>query len=640
MVRFSFTVVFLFLLIVPAFSQLIVAPILKDPSQIKVARKFSRTASDTIISRALPFFDDFSGTHSEFYPDPALWLYGNSVTWSDGIGINPPSLGVVSFEGLDSLGRPYDVTNIQAKGFQDQLVSWPIKLDSLPVSQTDSLYLSFFYQFQGNGDAPEPGDRLYVEFKNDQDKWLPIETIENASQTMKSDTFYTTIIHITDPQFHHHNFQFRIRSFGRLSGPWDTWNVDYVYLNTHRFATDLSFPDRTIYSPLTSLFGNYWAVPIRHFYANPSTVLSKPSFSITNLRQDQGSFNGQPVNYTSRARIEAWKDTTLLSVTQVKLDSAQGIFPDLQANQRRQVSLNKIPSISSFEPSSDSIRITLFAGINSGDNIIDRVAPRDSGDYTPKYIPIDFRLNDSTRGVYTASSYYAYDDGTAESGAGLNQPGGEVAYYFKMATTAPDTLVAVDLYFPNFGDQSNQNIQLTIRSDTAGLPLYQEIIPVERSALNKFRRHVLYANTIVHNGFYIGWRQTSSAFIAVGLDASHDTGDKVFFNVNGFWEQNTTVVGSLMMRPIFGKGSLVTGLLESDVSLDVFPNPTTGTFYLSAKPDAVKIFDYTGRAVEFVEDYVDEQHTKIELTNPTPGIYLVKSFVHGKTIVRKIMVQR
>ncbi len=108
-----------------------------------------------------------------------------------------------------------------------------------------------------------------------------------------------------------------------------------------------------------------------------------------------------------------------------------------------------------------------MTSINSGDNIIDRVPPRDSGDYTPNYIPIDFRVNDTTRATYVLANYYAYDDGSAEFGAGLNQPAAEVAYLFKMITNKPDTIVAIDLYFPDFGDQSSQTIVIHVRKDTS-----------------------------------------------------------------------------------------------------------------------------------------------------------------------------
>ena len=106
---------------------------------------------------SLPFWDDFSFSNSPYYPHDTLWQNGKSVSLNFGIGINPPSLGVVTFDGLDSIGKPYDVNNALAKGYADSLVSRPISLDLVPTALRTTVYMSFYYQFMGNGEAPDPG---------------------------------------------------------------------------------------------------------------------------------------------------------------------------------------------------------------------------------------------------------------------------------------------------------------------------------------------------------------------------------------------------------------------------------------------------------------------------------------------------
>ncbi len=350
MVRFSLVFLFCIASISSAFSQLVVVPIPKGkPHKVFKSSSHSARVADTLLTLSLPFWDDFSTSNSPYYPDNLRWQDGESVSLNNGISINPPSLGAVSFDGLDSLGNPYDPTNSLSKGFGDQLVSQQIPLGDVPLAQRDSVYLSFFYQWQGNGEPPDPGDELEVDFKNnnpvDSIQWVPVGTVTPAgdgtmtvttvdpavqiSIQIKSDTFNTMILAITDTAFYHNQFQFRIRTYGRISGPWDNWNVDYVYLNAHRFANDLSFPDRTIYSPLTSLFSNYWAIPAKHFLTDSvaSTVLIKPTFSVTNLRQDQGPSNGQPINYSTNAEMTGWKDKTLTSDKKIRLDSAFCHYP-------------------------------------------------------------------------------------------------------------------------------------------------------------------------------------------------------------------------------------------------------------------------------------------------------------------------
>ena len=81
-------------------------------------------------------------------------------------------------------------------------------------------------------------------------------------------------------------------NFGRLSGPYDTWNVDYVYLNKNRTDTDRYLPDRTIISTLTNLFSGYRAVPYHHFLVD--YPVSNPSFDVFNAQNDMSTFLTQP----------------------------------------------------------------------------------------------------------------------------------------------------------------------------------------------------------------------------------------------------------------------------------------------------------------------------------------------------------
>ena len=89
-------------------------------------------------------------------------------------------------------------------------------------------------------------------------------TIRTISSFQK-DEFYDTLLKVDGDRFFHENFQFRFMNYGRLSGPYDTWNIDYVYLNKNRTPNDRYLPDRTIISSLTNLFNDYRAVPYDHF---------------------------------------------------------------------------------------------------------------------------------------------------------------------------------------------------------------------------------------------------------------------------------------------------------------------------------------------------------------------------------------
>ena len=54
----------------------------------------------------------------------------------------------------------------------------------------------------------------------------------------ESEEFQQELIKVERPLFHD-EFQFRFRSYSRLAGPFDTWLVDYIYLNDSRYPGDI-----------------------------------------------------------------------------------------------------------------------------------------------------------------------------------------------------------------------------------------------------------------------------------------------------------------------------------------------------------------------------------------------------------------
>lgn len=618
--------------------QLVVVPLPKEHTEKKSSS--SRTQDLTPIT--LPFWDDFSSIRNG-YADPAKWEFGNSVWINDGMGINPPSLNVATFDGIDSVGKPYSVNDVLAKGFADKLVSAPIRMDLPTASERLGISFTFFYQFQGNGEAPDAGDILSLSFKNDQGLWEVIWSKDNDG-TLEKENFVPVTIPITATKFFHENFQFRFQNFARLSGPYDTWNVDYIYIGNGKAQTSPVFPlfpDRAITLPLTSIFPEYRAMPIKHFFSNTLENLTKPSITINNLRQDQVAGNGQPVSYSSSAKISMVKDEQAPVVLSPVLDVNFNIGSELVFNQQRVVTLQTIPDPTTFDSTADSINIKLTVVFDTGD---DKVKTPTEGDYDfTVFTPLAFKTNDSISSGYILSDFYAYDDGTAEYGAGLNQPGAQLAYRFDMKTDEPDTIVAVDMYFPRFGDDSNQIIQFQILKDLTNNAfdiLYQGNFPIQRNTQNKFWRiPIVDLPPGVKDKFYIGWKQTSSAVIAVGLDKNTESGDKIYTNINGAWEQNTTLKGSLMIRPVFGKGKggVISGV-EKNSLLSVYPVPNQGTFYISGHFEELLLVDMAGRKVA-LDQQKENERTKITIFHPTAGLYILRTFQNNRWLSTKIVVQ-
>lgn len=632
--RIVFTILFL-LFVIPGLCQLVIVPIQKEISE----KKSSSARTQDITPLTLPFWDDFSAARNG-YVNPATWEYGQSVWINSGMSINAPSLNVATFDGLDSLGKPYNVNDVLAKGFADKLVSAPIRLDLPTATERLAIALTFFYEFQGNGEPPDAGDILSLAFKNDLNQWEVVWSIENTGTLLK-DKFIPVTIPISNTKYFHDKFQFRFQNFARLSGPYDTWHVDYIYISNGKSQTSPVFPlfpDRTISTPTTSLFPDYLAMPIKHFFFNTVTNMIKPTIAITNLRQDQVAGNGQPISYFSTAKITMFNDQPPVVVNQL-LDNNVNIGSELSFAEHEVVTLQTIPDPGTFAPTSDSIHIKLTVGFDTGD---DKIKTPTEGDYDFNvFNPIVFKTNDSLSARYVLSNYYAYDDGEAEYGAGLNQPGAKLAYQFTMRTDQPDTIVAVDMYFPRFGDDTNQIIKFQVMKDltnSASSVLYQGNIPIQRNSMNNFWRIPLIEPAGVKGDFYIGWEQTSSAVIAVGLDKNTNSGDKIYSNINGSWEQNTTLKGSLMIRPVFGKGNggPITRV-EKLPEVAVYPNPNQGTFYVSAHIEDAVLYDLSGRKIAIGIDK-ESTTTKITMLAPAAGLYLLRTFQNSRWSSSKVVV--
>ena len=586
----------------------------------------------------LPFWEDFSDTKTT-YANTDRWLYGRSIRVNDGMAINPPSIGVATFDGIDSVGRPYNATDILAKGYADKLVSQSLDLTVVDPGERNSVYLSYEYQMKGNGEIPDAGDRLLLLFFDKEGDWIPVDTVENDG-TIEADIFYTSTVPIADDRYYHEDFKFRIQNFARLSGPYDTWHVDYIYLNKGRTVTDLSFPDRSISEPLTSLLGGYTALPIKHFLLKIDSIVTPPKIVLTNHRSDQldppAGTGGQPVNIATSAFITYRQNDTVIKAPKFGPDSTTNAI-DLQYGEFPDFIVDNLPDLTQFGTDIDSMGIELVVGLSSRDNIIKSGS---KGDYVPEiYAPIDFRSNDTTRASFVLYNKYAYDDGVAEYGAGLNQPGAQIAYEYNLVGVAGGNVTFLEMYFPRFGDESSQVIELRIWNDLTKSPIYTEIATLQRSEENEVWVKQLIQAVPVTKKFYIGWKQSAAAVIAAGLDKNSDTGDKMFYNTNGEWLQNTLVHGSLMLRPVFGEAPVIDPSgLEDENTLVVYPNPGTGTFHFAGTADKILVYDMTGRNTAFIAESTT-QETIVTLANSSQGIYVMKIYNGGKVRTAKVMVR-
>jgi len=112
--------------------------------------------------------------------------------------------------------------------------------DMVELFQTDlsgyggsGIVFSYYYQAEGNGNAPEVGDSLLVHLRNDAGEWVGVRGYAGTS----GHSFKHEVIELeSEPAgggtFIHSQFQLRIRSIGSPSQvtPNDDWFIDNIYL--------------------------------------------------------------------------------------------------------------------------------------------------------------------------------------------------------------------------------------------------------------------------------------------------------------------------------------------------------------------------------------------------------------------------
>ena len=238
----------------------------------------SITNNDTL---SLPFIDDFA--YDSIFPSQSHWLDRN-VFINQNFAVDPPSIGVATFDVLDEFGFMYNTASINPKP-SDYLTSKPINLSQYTAA--DSIYLSFYYQPQGLGwDMPESTDSLVLQFKTSTKDWLSTWSVEGNSL----EEFKQVLVPITDTAYLKKDFQFRFFNYNSIGGNQnqedaisnDFWNLDYIIIDTNRSKVDTIHKDITIFNTKSSLFQNYYSVPWNH-YSLSKMLLDSVDYQIKNL---------------------------------------------------------------------------------------------------------------------------------------------------------------------------------------------------------------------------------------------------------------------------------------------------------------------------------------------------------------------
>jgi len=570
----------------------------------------SRVAQEKLT---LPFWDDFSSGEIS----PAKWE-NHGVTPSFTVGINPPSIGAVLLDGVDARGNPYSA-NIRERGEGDRLISQPFDLSALTTEQINTLYLSFYWQAGGRSEFPDADDFLELYFMDSVGNWVMVWDIPGGDQT-KREIFTQSLVRVP-LEFAHENFRFKFSNRGRLSGPFDGWVLDYVFLNTGRTPTSTFFEDRTLTQMPNSPLGKFSAVPLFELQRNPEAYSENIQSQFNNL-----SNRFRAMEYTIQLRNR----TTGTVINRLNTNTPFNPVP--LARERRNFGSNPMSPLSA--PQTDEFDLETLIYITSGDRfLIDRIQQQD----TTFFRNVDFRVNDTIRSITPIRDYFAYDNNSLDYAAGINQRSGMLAVRYTLEEEA--YVNGISINFSNFA-QVNKPIELMVWDDLNTAPIFSRELGIPtKESIREFSFFSLDTLLRVSGNFYVGFRQFTNDFIHVGLDKSNDNGTEIFFNVIGEWEQNNTVAGSLMIRPhLTIERPAENRAEELPIGVRAYPNPVTDRLYLEGDISEVSVFDTFGRQINIpIESYEDGKI--LNFMGKNKGVYMIRTYKNDKSTSIRVLVK-
>ena len=582
-------------------------------TQNGVSRKIEKTIDSVLVNKSKSHFfardDDYS-----------YWI-SRGPFWNRSMAINPPTLGVITFDGLDSTGMPYDNSSKLTYGIADHFESKPINLFGKNVNgqivrygSNDSIYLSFFYQPHGYGDRPEVDDSLILEF------FTPITQSWHHIWSSAGDTlqdFREVYFHLRDSLFLQEGFRFRFKNYATLSGNFDHWHIDYIRLQKH---AGTGFPkeeiqDFAISQPIRTTLKEYTSMPWEHYkehawdYTGDTILLrmrnlsSKPDISEAKYQV----FRGADVN--SRFRSQTVQN------------------PNVLANADYQISLPLKGTPNNFTFPLDDEERQWFRVVSQTFSSNDL-----------------HRENDTLIHLQLFDRYYSYDDYSAEKTYHLNLVGTQVVVEFE--TPIEDTLKAILVNFvETFEDVPNHKVSMVVYNSLTDQAIYESgPIDVVKTPAGRFHRYVIPNNILVKDKFYVGWEQQDQNKTYVGYDVNYNNLNRTFISeVSGNWKK-TIFQGTIMIRADFGNGSEdplskeEQTVLPLNNKIRVYPNPAKELLYFTSNDEELElqIFDIQGKLVlnQFASG-------TLNISSLMDGFYLLKAIdSRGQIHSHKLIISK
>lgn len=645
-------------------------PLQSNPIKSTDKIELKTDKDEELSALELPFFEDFS--HQGPYPDHKLWA-DSFVLVNSYYEVHPITTGVATFDALDQYGFIYEHEDIY-QFVADHLTSNKIRLDSVfepepkALKPEDSLYISFYYQPQGKGLAPNSRDSLVLEFlhtpahyyindneddnskKEDSnnngdtvwvdDKWVSVWNAEGESLSKFSKGtfpyFKRVQIPIIDTAYFRDDFRFRFKNYSSFqinpleptnyAGNRSIWNIDYIKLDHGRSIADTFYYDIAFGKPAESILKKYTTMPWSHYNVDPESHLkSNFNVAIKNL-------NNIEHNYSYQYHIEDDEGSILKTYRGGTWNIApfyQEGYQDYEAHSDPIVIPNPFPDLQTESPNF---------------KIVHTIKEGATGD--------DRRRNDTIYYEQSFDNYFAYDNGISNAGYILEgyEPQAAVRHFL----SHPDTLKGIDIFFNHTLDYQNEGpFKLMVWSSLDPEKVIYESEEVFRpeyaDELNRFYtyefeedEHILLQDT-----FYIGWKQITNEELNVGFDKNNSARDNTFYNTHGQW-MPSMFEGALMIRPIVSGKTQVAHVSapEEPLTVKIYPNPIRDN-NLHIKMDKnhhhdtsnmyIQVYDMNGRLV-----MNDKLKQTVSVQNLPNGTYIVRIFDKNssESITKRIIISR
>ncbi|MDR6808081.1 hypothetical protein J2Y45_005570 [Dyadobacter sp. BE34] len=563
----------------------------------------------TQASLSLPFFDDFSTTKT-LAPSSKYWMPGSGVYINNTLTNSHPSVNVATFDGLNAKGIPYNLVNPLVQGYTDTLTSQPVNLNRKVAA--DSVYLSFYWAAKGLGELPDSSDFLQLEFLNKTGEWVSVwQQLGYEVDTL----FHQQFVSIKDAGYLHDAFQFRFRSYGRSSGPYDTWHLDYVYLNSKRSVRQPYLFDVAMRKPVSNILKKYTAMPLRQYRINPA---------------------GATADSVKTDVVNHFNNFNVLTSTYTLTDAQRGT--EFVRNVQRSIVVESLKSqvlrakIAPVNPAAliDSLHLISKFFIATTDTIPGA----------------NLKTNDTITAKAALTDYFAYDDGSAEYGVQVNQKLGRVAVQYVLAKA--DTIGGVRMSMVSFNkDISGQGFTIQIYSSKGGKPdqvIAQRSVAVRYpAARDGFIDYAFATPVAVADTFYVGWLQINDQPVTVGFDRNSLLGrNAVYYNLGTEWAKETSLKGSIMIRPYLGKKAqgIITGNEPADqINAVFYPNPARGEVRWNNKSlKKIEVYSTGGNLVHSLAPARDQQSAPVG--HLSQGIYIFKATDGKRSFVQKMLISQ